>query len=53
MNILGVELELDLFDADVIEVYEKENKGLLTESRITDGMRESPQRNQSGTSAEL
>ena len=26
MNILGVELELDLFDADVIEVYEKENK---------------------------
>ena len=22
MNILGVELELDLFDADVIEVYE-------------------------------
>ena len=29
MNILGVELELDLFDADVIEVYEKENKRVV------------------------
>lgn len=34
MNILGVELELDLFDADVIEVYEKENKRVV--DRIQD-----------------
>ena len=29
MNILGVELKLDLFDADVIEVYERENKRVV------------------------
>lgn len=29
MNILGVELELDLFDADVLEVYEKENQRVV------------------------
>ncbi len=34
MNILGVELELDLFDADVLEVYEKENKRVV--DRIQD-----------------
>ena len=37
MNILGVELELDLFDADVIEVYEKENKRVV--DRIQDNGR--------------
>lgn len=26
MNILGVELELDLYDADQLEVYERENR---------------------------
>lgn len=26
MNILGVELEIDLFDADQLEVYERENE---------------------------
>lgn len=34
MNILGVELELDLFDADVLEVYERENKRVV--DRIND-----------------
>lgn len=34
MNILGVELELDLFDADQIDVYEKENKRVV--ERIQD-----------------
>lgn len=29
MNILGVELELDFFDADVLEVYERENQRVL------------------------
>lgn len=34
MNILGVELVLDLFDADVIEAYEKENQKVV--DRIQD-----------------
>ena len=34
MNILGVELELNLFDADVLEVYEKENQRVV--ERIQD-----------------
>lgn len=34
MNILGVELELDLFDADVLEAYEKENQRVI--ERIND-----------------
>lgn len=29
MNVLGVELELDFFDADQIEVYEKENERVV------------------------
>jgi len=34
MNVLGVELELDLFDADVIEAYERENQKVV--DRIQD-----------------
>lgn len=34
MNILGVELELNLFDADVLEAYEKENQRVI--ERIQD-----------------
>ncbi len=43
MNILGVELELDLFDADVLEVYERENK------RVVDRIKDKSQYNGKST----